>query len=254
MRDLRDIRIDIDKIDEQIIDLFEKRMNCAAEVAEYKIGTDKPVLDRNRERAKIARCRALVKNPQFYNAVDELFLQLMSLSRRYQYSIIGKVDSYIKDNYTMVKKLPITQDTKVVYQGVRGAYQEEAMVKFFGEDVNNFAVKEFKDVLTTLDEGKADYGILPIENSSAGTVSGIYDLLLQHDVFVVGEVQVACKHMLAGLPGTNLEEVTTVYSHPQALAQCDQFIECYKWGKATALNTAIAAKKIAEEGLVNNFK
>jgi chorismate mutase/prephenate dehydratase len=249
MRDLKEIRADIDKIDEQIIHLFEKRMDCAGEVAEYKIGTDKPVLDRTRERAKIARSMALVQNPQYNNAVEELFMQLMSLSRRYQYSIIKSVDSYIPSHYQVVDELPITKDTKVVYQGIPGAYQEEAMVKFFGEEVQNFSVKEFKNVLEALDAGEADYGILPIENTSAGTVSGIYDLLLEHDVFVVGEEQVACKHMLAGLPGTDLSEVTTVFSHPQALMQCDEFINCYSWGKSNALNTAVAAKKIADDGI-----
>jgi chorismate mutase/prephenate dehydratase len=249
MRDLKEIRADIDKIDEQIIHLFEQRMDCAAEVAEYKIGTDKAVLDRTRERAKIARAMAIVQDQKYNKAVEELFMQLMSLSRRYQYSIIKSVDRYIPENFTVVDELPISQDTKVVYQGVPGAYQEEALVKFFGEDVQHFSVKEFKDVLISLDAGEADYGILPIENTSAGTVSGIYDLLLEHDVFVVGEEQVACKHMLAGLPGTDLSEVTTVYSHPQALMQCDEFIDCYSWGKANALNTAVAAKKISEEGI-----
>jgi chorismate mutase/prephenate dehydratase len=249
MRDLKEIRADIDKIDEQIIHLFEQRMDCAAEVAEYKIGTDKAVLDRTRERAKIARAMAIVQDQKYNKAVEELFMQLMSLSRRYQYSIIKSVDRYIPENFTVVDELPISPDTKVVYQGVPGAYQEEALVKFFGEDVQHFSVKEFKDVLISLDAGEADYGILPIENTSAGTVSGIYDLLLEHDVFVVGEEQVACKHMLAGLPGTDLSEVTTVYSHPQALMQCDEFIDCYSWGKANALNTAVAAKKISEEGI-----
>ncbi len=249
MVDLKQIRAEIDKIDEQIIDLFEQRMDCAGEIAEYKIGTDKPVLDRSREKAKISRAMALVKNHGYDKAVEELFMQLMSLSRRHQYSIIRKVDDYIQTNYKVVDELPIDDDTMVVYQGIPGAYQEEAMVKFFGEDVKNYSVKEFEDVLIALDEGKADYGILPIENTSAGTVSGIYDLLLKHDVFIVGEEQVACKHMLAGLPGTDLQEVTTVYSHPQALMQCDEFIDCYAWGKANALNTAMAAKMVAEEGI-----
>ena len=249
MRDLKEIRMEIDQIDEQLIDLFRRRMDCATEVAHYKMGTSKPVMDKNRERAKVARALAVMDRPEYDMAVKELFLQLMSLNRRQQYRIIGEMDHYIKDNFTLVEELPIDEDTTVVYQGIPGAYQEEAMVKFFGEEINNFSVKEFKDVLVALDEGRADYGILPIENTSAGTVSGIYDLLLAHDVFVAGEVTVACKHMLAGLPGTDLNEVTTVYSHPQALMQCDQFLSVYPWGKANALNTAMAAKKVSEEGL-----
>ncbi|MEE1313840.1 MAG: prephenate dehydratase domain-containing protein [Lachnospiraceae bacterium] len=249
MRKLEDIRVEIDEIDEQIVKLFKRRMNCAGEAAEYKMDADEAVMDKYREKAKICRVLAVLDEPKYNQAVEELFRQLMSLSRRYQYSIIGEMDTYIKDHFTLVDQLPIDENTTVVYQGMPGAYQEEAMVKYFGEGVKNFTVKEFKDVLVTLDEGKADYGILPIENSSAGTVSGIYDLLLEHDVFVVGEVQVECKHMLAGLPGTDLKEVTTVYSHPQALMQCEQFLSVYSWGKATALNTAIAAKQVAEKGI-----
>ena len=108
-------------------------MDCAGEIAEYKIGTDKPVLDRSREKAKISRAMALVKNHGYDKAVEELFMQLMSLSRRHQYSIIRKVDDYIQTNYKVVDELPIDDDTMVVYQGIPGAYQEEAMVKFFGE-------------------------------------------------------------------------------------------------------------------------
>lgn len=249
MRDLQNIRMEIDEIDEEIVKLFKRRMDCSGEVAQYKIDKNREVLDKNREKAKISRALAVLNEPKYDKALEELFMQLMSLGRRYQYRIMGEVDTYIKDNFTRVDKLPIDENTKVVYQGVPGAYQEEAMVKFFGEEVKNVSVKEFKDVLITLDQRKADYGLLPIENSTAGTVSGIYDLLLEHDVFVVGEVQVFCKHMLAGLPGVDLKDVTTVYSHPQALKQCDRFLSVYPWGKATALNTAMAAKKIAEEGI-----
>ncbi len=247
MRELKEIRKDIDIVDEQIIELFKQRMNYQGEVAYLKKDTDKPILDRAREKAKIARALAILDEPKYERPLQELFHQLMSLGRRYQYSIIKPVDTYIDDLFTMVKHLPISEDTRVVYQGIPGAYQEEAMNKFFGEEIGSFSVPRFEDVLIALDKDEADYGILPIENSSNGTVSGIYDLLLKHDVCVVGEETVHIKHMLAGIPETDFDNVTTVYSHPQALAQCKPFLDFYDWRLSNAANTAIAAKQIAEE-------
>ncbi len=248
MRELKDIRKDIDAVDEQLIELFKQRMNYQGEVALLKRDSDMEIIDPAREKAKISRALAILDEPKFERPLQELFLQLMSLGRRYQYSIIKPVDNYIKDMFTLVKELPITDDTKVVYQGIPGAYQEEAMMQFFGKEIDNFFVPKFEDVLIALDNGEADYGVLPIENSSNGTVSGIYDLLLKHDVCVVGEEKVHIKHMLAGLPDTDFDDVSTVYSHPQALAQCKPFLDFYNWGRAEAANTAIAAKKIKEDG------
>ena len=94
---------------------------------------------------------------------------------------MSEEDSYVRKKFKQVDRLEINSDTKVVYQGIPGAYQEQAMVQFFGEDISHFTAEEFKDVVVAVDEGKADYGILPIENTSAGTVSGIYDLLIRRD-------------------------------------------------------------------------
>ena len=102
----------------------------------------------------------------------------------------------------------------MVYQGIPGAYQEEAMVKYFGENVKNFSVPEFEDVVKKLDAGEADYGVLPIENTSAGTVSGIYDMILDYDICVVGEETVEIHHVLAALPGSSLDQIKKVLFSP----------------------------------------
>lgn len=214
MRDLLDIRKDIDRIDRKIVRLFEERMHCSEEVAEYKKGTGKPIYDRDREQEKIEALTGEVEPEFLKKGTEELFLQLMSIGRRYQYSLLSEEDSYVRKMFKEVDKLEINRDTKVVYQGIPGAYQEQAMVQFFGENISHFTADEFKDVVVAVDEGKADYGILPIENTSAGTVSGIYDLLLNHDVCVVGEETVECNHALVGIKGTDLSKVTKVYSHP----------------------------------------
>lgn len=247
MKELTQIRQEIDDIDQQLVELFEKRMDCAGEVAEYKRGTGKAIYDPVREKSKIEALTKGQKDSFMAKAIEEMFLQLMSISRRYQYSILSQDDMYIEEQFEEVEALDIHDDTKVVYQGIPGAYQEQAMVKYFGEDVKNFSVPEFKDVVKTLDEGKADYGVLPIENTSAGTVSGIYDMILDYDICVVGEETVECHHVLAGLPGASLENIKRIYSHPQGLMQCKKFLKQGEWDQIKVANTAISAKKVSDD-------
>lgn len=247
MRDLTEIRQEIDDIDTQLVRLLKKRMLCSEEVAEYKRGTGKAIYDPVRERAKINVLTENEEDPFMARAFEEIFLQIMSVSRRYQYSILAQADTYIEEHFEEVDALDIHEDTKVVYQGIPGAYQEQAMVKYFGENVKNFSVPEFKDVVITLDQGLADYGVLPIENTSAGTVSGIYDMILDYDICVVGEETVECHHVLAGLPGSDLNQIKKVYSHPQGLLQCKKFLDQWDWDQVKVANTAISAKKVADD-------
>lgn len=247
MKELTQIRQEIDEIDKQLVELFEKRMDCAGEVAEYKRGTGKAIYDPIREKNKIEILTEGQKDTFMAKAIEEMFLQLMSISRRYQYSILSQDDTYVEEQFEEVDALDIHEGTKVVYQGIPGAYQEQAMVKYFGENVKNFSVPEFQDVVKTLDQGKADYGVLPIENTSAGTVSGIYDMILDYDICVVGEETVECHHVLAGLPGAELEQIKRVYSHPQGLMQCKKFLNQRGWDQIKVANTAISAKKVADD-------
>ena len=247
MRELTKIRQEIDKIDNQLVELFSKRMQCAAEVAEYKRGTGKAIYDPVREQEKLEVLTKGEENPFMRKVTEEIFQHLMSVSRRYQYSILSQEDHYIQENFEEVDQLEIDDDTKVVYQGIPGAYQEQAMVKYFGEGVKNFSVPEFKDVVKTLDAGEADYGVLPIENTSAGTVSGIYDMILDYDICVVGEETVECHHVLAALPESDMDQIKKVYSHQQGLMQCKKFLDQTPWDQVKVANTAISAKKVADD-------
>ena len=135
-----------------------------------------------------------------------------------------------------------------MYQGVEGAYSHAAMRAYFGGDVNCFHVRTFRDAMEAIAEGSADYAVLPIENSSAGIVADNYDLLVNFENYIVGEQIVKWEHALIGLPGTKLEEIKTVYSHPQALAQCAEYLERHpKWRQIPYDNTALAVKKVAED-------
>ena len=140
-------------------------------------------------------------------------------------------------------------DPRVVYQGEPGCYSEEAAAGFFGERVESKGLPWFDDVFAALSRGEADYAMLPIENSSTGSIRQVYDLLAQYDFSLVGEWQVKVEHCLAALPGVKLEDIKTVYSHEQGLMQCDKFLDGHRdWARVPVLDTAGSAKQVSETG------
>ena len=151
-------------------------------------------------------------------------------------------------DFTCVKKLEVDKDTVVCYQGVPGAYSQQAMFRFFGKKIQNINVPDFGDVIEMVKNGKADYGVLPIENSSAGFVNGIYDMVGNNDVTIVGEEEVHVAHALMGVPGSDLSRIKTVYSHTQGLLQCTNYLSRKPWKQCSVANTAVAAVKVIEEG------
>ncbi|MCI8511256.1 MAG: prephenate dehydratase [Lachnospiraceae bacterium] len=151
-----------------------------------------------------------------------------------------------------VEFLPVAELEKkrarVVFQGVEGAYGHAAVKQYFGSDQNAYHVAKFEDTVREIEEGRADYAVLPIENSTAGFVNGNYDLLSKCSDYIVGEVYVRIDHMLLGIPGAELSGIRTVYSHPQALAQCSDYLNQHReWQQVSVLNTAAAAQKVMEE-------
>lgn len=149
--------------------------------------------------------------------------------------------------FTCVDELNINEDTVVVYQGVPGAYSHQAMYEFFGEKIKNINVPQFEDVIETVKRGNADYGILPIENSSAGFVNGIYDMIGKSGITIVGEDEVAVSHALMGVPGATIADIQTVYSHTQGLLQCKDFLDTTGWNQISVANTAVGAVKVITE-------
>lgn len=248
IQDLSITREEIDVVDKQIVELIEKRMDLALEVAKYKMSTGKPIYDRERELQKLEKLGDMASTEFNSKMIQELFLQIMTGSRRYQYSVIGDQDHVIDDMYTSVDTLDISSETKVVYAGVPGAFAEAAMVAYFGENIDGNNVKEFHEVAQMVSEGKADYGVLPIENSSAGFVSGIYDLLERYQLSIVGEQMVQVNQCLLGIPGTDLSKVQTVFSHPQGLLQAKEYLEDKDWKQVSMNNTALSAKKVHDDG------
>lgn len=136
--------------------------------------------------------------------------------------------------------------TVVAYQGEPGANSQEAIYQHLGAQVTTLACRSFDDVFTAVEEGKATVGLLPVENSTAGSINSAYDLLLDHDLRVVGEVKFRVRHCLLAVPGTHPEDIVRVKSHPQALAQCDRYLRTRGWEPVPAYDTAGAARQLAE--------
>lgn len=245
--DLLECRNKLDVIDKEIVRLFEERMKVCKDVAEYKIETGKAVYDAEREKQKIAAVQELAHSEFNQAAVKEIFSQLMTISRRYQYGLLaahGKTDALEFSEVEELKK----DNVRVVFQGVEGAYSHAAVRKYFGEHADAYHVAEFEDTVKEVSEGRADYAVLPIENSTAGFVNNNYDLLAKYQTYIVGEVYIPISHMLLGLPEAELSDIRTVYSHPQGLMQCTEYLSLHKeWQQISVLNTAVAAKKVMEE-------
>ena len=173
------------------------------------------------------------------------------MSRKNQYQLLTAHGVNFDCEFTQVKGLDYS-NARIVFQGLEGAYSQEAMEQFFGENCDSFHVDTWKDAMEAIRTGKADYAVLPIENSSAGIVSENYDLLVEYDNYIVGEQIIRINHALLGLADAQESDITKIYSHKQSLMQCSDFLEAHKeWEKFSLSNNAVAAKKVKEDGRVD---
>lgn len=248
MTDLLVLRDEIDKIDRQMVELFEKRMEICGEVAEYKINTGKKVLDRERELSKLQVLGDLAHSDFNRHGVTELFQQVMAMSRKLQYQLLEQNGVKGRLDFTCVDEID-KKDVRVVYQGLEGAYAHQAALEYFGEDVNCFHVERWRDAMEAIKEGSADYAVLPLENSTAGIVSDNYDLLNEYSNYIVGEKVVYIDHVLMGQIDAEESDINTIYSHPQALMQCSKFLDEHReWTQMSVNNTAVAVKNVKDSG------
>ena len=244
--DLMELREQIDGIDAQIVALFEQRMDISRQVAEYKISTGKRIFDKQRETEKLAKARALAQDEFNGFCIVELFEQIMAMSRKLQYRLLMERGKLERLPFIGVEELEVDR-ARVVFQGADGAYSQAAMMQYFGNQIDSFHVDTFRDAMNSIDEGSADFAVLPIENSTAGIVSEIYDLLQEYENYIVGEQIIRIEHCLLGVPGAGLEDIRTVYSHPQSLMQSAKYLAAHDWRQISMQNNAFAAKKVADE-------
>lgn len=247
METLEELRVRLDEIDDQIVNLYEQRMEICAHVGEYKIQTGKKVLDRQREKEKLENVAGKASNPFNKKGVTELYEQLMSMSRKLQYEQLVKAGALGRLPFIQVDSLDADQ-ARVVFPGTEGAYSEAAMKRYFGENCNSFYVRTFREAMEAIEDGAADFAVLPIENSTAGAVDEMYDLLVEFENYIVGETVIPIRHTLSGLPGAFLKDVKTVYSKGVALMQTSRFLDSHSnWQRINVANTAIAAEKVLKD-------
>ncbi len=247
MATLEELREQLDKIDSQMVYLYEERMKVCGEVGAYKVQSGKRVLDKQREKNKLADVASRVEGEFNKKGIQELYQQLMSMSRKLQYRQLVEAGALGRLPFIGLTSLE-KETARIVFQGTEGAYSQAAMKQYFGILCNSFHVRTFREAMEAIEEGAADYAVLPIENSSSGSVNEIYDLLVEYENYIVGETILPITHTLAGLPGTKLEEIRTVYSKAEALMQTTRYLDEHAdWQRISVANTAAAAKKILED-------
>ena len=251
MDELKNLRCEIDAIDRQVVELFRQRMNVTRRVGEYKAAHGMAVLDQARER-EVLRNKGELAGEELRPAVITLYQTIMALSRRQQRDMLREgADNPGLQRWLEMKKTvrqPV-ENPRVVYQGVPGAYSEQACINFFGNDVNATGLEQFEDCFKAVKEGRADYAVVPIENSSTGAIRQIYDLLTGYECALVGETTVRVEHCLMAPKGATLDTITHVYSHEQGLFQCEQYLNAYpNWSRVPQADTAGSAQMVAESG------
>lgn len=246
--DLQTCRNDISAIDEQIVALFQKRMALSKEIALYKKENRLPIYDSERERAVLNRVTALA-GEELADFTGVLYQTMFDVSRSYQHTVInqpGEISAMLERITAETPQLPPSRAV-VACQGVEGAYSQHACDKMF-QYPSILYFSSFKDVCKAVDSGLCRYGVLPIENSTAGSVNEVYDLLHTYHFYITHSMKLHIAHTLLAPRGTKLEDIKEIYSHEQALRQCSDFVTQSGCNPHVCKNTAQAAKLVAESG------
>jgi len=238
---LMECRNKIDACDTELVRIFEERMNASLRVAEYKDEHKLPVLDRDRELRVIARALGKLRNERYAPALHRIMEKVMEASRDLQIDILAR---------RIAERSQAGDPIRVGYQGVNGSFSHQALESYFaGVPKVELNYNEFEDVCKAVSAGEIRYGVLPIENSSTGGITNVYDLLREYDCHIVGEKIVKVDQNLMALPGADLKGIKRVYSHPQGFEQSRDFFRQYPQMQLIPyFNTAKSAKMVSESG------
>lgn len=234
---LENLRDKINSIDKEILNLFIERMKISRQVALYKQEHNLPVFQEERENEIIKKVRDNAPD-ELKNSTEVLFKNIMDISKCRQ-----QQELYKDCNSISVETFPPKTSVKVGCQGIAGAYSHIASKKLFPNDEVEF-FESFEDVFEAVENGKIDFGVLPIQNSTAGSVSMTYELMKKYNFYIASTVAVKVSHCLCAKKGTNISEITKVYSHEQALSQCSDFIKANNLTPFEYANTALAAEYV----------
>ncbi len=241
------LRQEIDGIDKELLELFQKRMKICAEVADYKRKKEIPILDESRERQKLASVTEQ-SEPELAEFNRSLFSVIMDLSKAYQQDQIRPHNEWAAmiQNAIETTEKTLPQYPFVACQGVEGAYSQIAADKIFRTKTNILYCTDFEGVFAAVDQGMCRYGVLPVENSTAGSVNRIYDLMTKYNFYIVRALRLRIDHSLLAKPGIKRSEIREIFSHEQAINQCSEYLKQFPEAKITVCeNTAVAAKMVA---------
>ena len=244
--ELKELRTEIDAIDDELVRLFGKRMDIAARIADYKKENNLPILVPAREREKLVDVAAKA-GPEMSNYTRVLYSMLFELSRSYQSKRNSVLTQQYHDILSSIENTPklFPQAPMVACQGVEGAFSQIACEKIFKSPFIMY-FKNFEAVFSAIEKGLCQYGILPIENSTAGSVKKVYDLMISHNFSIVRTFRMKVDHNLLAKKGTKLSDIKEIYSHEQAINQCSEFLQSLAGVTVVPVaNTAVASEMVA---------
>jgi len=247
--ELEKLRQEIDSIDSQLVELFAKRMEVSGSIALAKKDTGKKIFDPARERQKLSDI-AQLSGEDMRDYTTALYSLIFDLSKNHQRKLMGGENQIGRKIEKAIENTPklFPDYAAVACQGVEGAYSQIACQKLFAVP-NIMFFKNFDAVFTAIEKGFCQYGVLPIENSTAGSVNQVYDLMMRHNFSIVRSVRIKIDHSLVAAPGVKLEDVKEIVSHEQAINQCSEFLKSLRGVTVTEMeNTAESAKYVAESG------
>ncbi len=245
MSKLDDNRNKINVLDRELAALFEKRMQCVAEIAEEKSKIVKNVFDPDREKFVIENAVSAVSDEKLKDYTVEFFKDIMEVSKKYQKDIFP-----VKRPEKLIN---ISTGTSAGYQGTEGSYTEQAFRWVYGENADAVSYQKLEDLFNAISTGEIESGIVPYENSSTGGVNAVTDMMREYDLYIKAETEVRIEHCLLGLQGALLRDVKYAYSHPQGLSQCSGFFDEHTdITECSYANTAFAARDIAKWGNKEN--
>ena len=244
-----ELRGQIDAIDSQLVELYKQRLDVADRIGAYKRENGLPIYDSERERRLLNKVGEQA-GEEHENGVRAMFSLLMDQSRTHQV-LAGRGKSALEEKISQAVRDTdqlFPPKAMVACQGVEGAYSQIACEKLF-QSPSIMYCKTFENVFSAIESGLCRYGILPIENSLAGSVNSVYDQMIKHHFYIVRSTRIKIDHTLLTLPGVKLEDIKEVYSHEQAINQCSEFLAQHKeWHVNVCSNTAAAAKQLQESG------
>lgn len=244
---LDEIRKEIDEIDSQLLPLIIKRMDAAKKVAAIKKENNIPILNTKREEEILNKMST--KGGEYGSAVKVAYSTFMDISRALQHEILGS-GKELREEISNGCLENGKENPKVICQGTEGSYSSKAAETFFRKvhGYSRFFCKSFEDIFSSVASGEADFGVVPVENSTAGSVHENFDLIMKYRLYIAGAIDLPVCHCLCAVPGAEIKTISDVISHPQGLTQCKEFIESQGFNPITAENTAFAAERVAQSG------